>query len=62
MRSIYYYATTTVCAVILGIALVEGIRPGTYGKESDYKTDESVALKRIVTTEDTLLDLLRFTQ
>ncbi|OXU24088.1 hypothetical protein TSAR_004462 [Trichomalopsis sarcophagae] len=59
MRSIYYYATTTICAVILGIALVEGIRPGTYGKESDYKTDESQVLKRIVTTEDTLLDLIR---
>ncbi|XP_031780641.1 excitatory amino acid transporter 3 isoform X2 [Nasonia vitripennis] len=59
MRSIYYYATTTLCAVILGIALVEGIRPGTYGKESDYKTDESQLLKRILTTEDTLLDLIR---
>lgn len=58
LRAIIYYMTTTVCAVMLGIALVTTIKPG---KDSDdyvplYPT------KRIVKdtlTSDTLLDLLR---
>lgn len=59
MRSIYYYATTTICAVVLGIILVTTIQPGTYGKEEDYNADESKAPKRNITTTDTLLDLIR---
>jgi Na+/H+-dicarboxylate symporter len=59
MRSIYYYATTTICAVILGIILVITIQPGTYGKEEDYNADENKAPRRNITTTDTLLDLVR---
>ncbi|CAB0043709.1 unnamed protein product [Trichogramma brassicae] len=58
-RSIYYYATTTISAVILGIILVTVIQPGTYGKEEDYNTDDSQTPQRIVTTTDTILDLIR---
>ncbi|XP_046753632.1 excitatory amino acid transporter 3-like isoform X2 [Diprion similis] len=57
-RSIYYYATTTVCAVILGIFLVLVIRPGEIGN-AVYEADHSKAPMRNVTTEDTLLDLIR---
>ncbi|KAG8041927.1 hypothetical protein G9C98_007231 [Cotesia typhae] len=61
MRSIYYYATTTVTAVILGIILVLSIRPGVVSTEGgvfvanpgDYKPP------RNITTTDTLLDLVR---
>ncbi|XP_046417572.1 excitatory amino acid transporter 1-like [Neodiprion fabricii] len=57
-RSIYYYATTTVCAVILGIILVLVIRPGEIGS-AEYEADKSKVPTRNVTTEDTLLDLIR---
>lgn len=60
VRSILYYATTTVCAVILGIILVVTIRPGAgaiAASKDDYSKDEG--LKRKVLTQDTLLDLIR---
>ncbi|XP_014209087.1 excitatory amino acid transporter 3 [Copidosoma floridanum] len=56
-RSIYYYATTTVCAVILGMILVTTIRPGLHGH--GLEADASKAPKRSITTIDTLLDLVR---
>jgi Na+/H+-dicarboxylate symporter len=61
LRSILYYATTTVCAVILGIILVITIKPGV-GAEAAEKggtSKEEEALKRKVLTQDTLLDLIR---
>ncbi|XP_017785307.1 PREDICTED: excitatory amino acid transporter 1 [Nicrophorus vespilloides] len=60
MRSILFYATTTVCAVILGIILVVTIRPGT-SAAADYKDVVSVSRQtaRHVLTQDTLLDLIR---
>lgn len=59
-RSILFYATTTVCAVILGIILVITIRPGTLAKEhhKDVKV-EYVKKPREVLTVDTLMDLVR---
>lgn len=59
-RSIIFYATTTICAVILGIILVIVIRPGSSAAET-YK-DVHVKHKtptREVLTVDTLLDLIR---
>ncbi|XP_060522343.1 excitatory amino acid transporter 3 [Cylas formicarius] len=61
VRSILYYATTTICAVILGIFLVVTIRPGegtAPWKPADDHTSEGV-LTRHVLTQDTLLDLIR---
>lgn len=55
-RSIIYYFTTTVCAVILGIILVTVIRPGD-GHNTNLKGDQKVT--RDVLTADTLLDLVR---
>lgn len=57
MRSIYYYGTTTISAVILGIILVTTIRPGGGGE--NIIVDEDKAPTRIVTTADTILDLIR---
>lgn len=58
MRSIYYYGTTTISAVILGIILVLLIRPGDItGHSFDVKSD--LTPPRNVTTADTLLDLVR---
>lgn len=57
MRSIYYYATTTICAVILGIILVTLIRPGV-GAEMDPIKDDSQT-PQTGNTVDTLLDLIR---
>lgn len=57
MRSILFYATTTVCAVTLGIILVLTIRPGvgsTASKQAMGKDDY-----RPVITTDTLMDLIR---
>ena len=59
IRSIYYYASTTVSAVILGIILVLIIRPGEFHSEGGLATDEAKA-PRNVTTVDTLLDLIRY--
>ncbi|KAF7996281.1 hypothetical protein HCN44_001913 [Aphidius gifuensis] len=57
MRSIYYYATTTICAVILGIILVSIIRPGV-GAIIDTNDDDSLT-PQAGNTVDTLLDLIR---
>jgi len=59
-RAIIFYATTTVCAVILGIILVCVIEPGTIAK----KKTEAIEINRndvgrTVLTQDTLLDLIR---
>jgi len=54
-RAIFYYLTTTVCAVILGIILVVTIHPGRGDSESIVRAGTS----RNVTTADTLMDLIR---
>ncbi|CAO1375909.1 unnamed protein product [Diamesa serratosioi] len=56
LRSIIYYFTTTVCAVILGIILVTTIRPGS-GQNSTQTGGKKIT--RDVLTADTLLDLIR---
>lgn len=58
IRSIAYYATTTICAVILGIFLVLTIRPGV-GGTSWTGSDSEKKISRHVLTQDTLLDLVR---
>lgn len=55
-RSIIYYMSTTITAVILGIILVVTIRPGVGASVSQQKPSETV---RTVMTADTLLDLIR---
>ncbi|CAG9854355.1 unnamed protein product [Phyllotreta striolata] len=57
IRSILYYATTTVFAVVLGIVLVLTIRPGVGA--TPWSGDESERVTRHVLTQDTLLDLIR---
>ncbi|CAH1113997.1 unnamed protein product [Psylliodes chrysocephalus] len=57
IRSILYYATTTVFAVVLGIFLVLTIRPGVGA--TPWSGDESERVTRHVLTQDTLLDLIR---
>lgn len=61
IRSILYYATTTICAVILGILLVVVIRPGvgTVAWKPIDEDDSARVLTRHVLTQDTLLDLIR---
>ncbi|XP_076258251.1 excitatory amino acid transporter 3-like [Rhynchophorus ferrugineus] len=61
IRSILYYATTTICAVILGILLVIAIRPGEGAVpwKPLNEEDSSRVLTRHVLTQDTLLDLAR---
>lgn len=60
MRALIYYFSTTITAVVIGIILVVIIKPGS-GKGADV--DQSFKLpidtNRIVTTHDTLLDLVR---
>ncbi|KAK0180901.1 hypothetical protein PV327_003234 [Microctonus hyperodae] len=58
MRSIYYYGTTTICAVILGITLVLIIRPGVVKDTSAFVAQNYIPARNVTTT-DTLLDLLR---
>ncbi|XP_012276011.1 excitatory amino acid transporter 1 [Orussus abietinus] len=58
MRSVYYYGTTTISAVILGIILVLIIRPGVSTGHSFVAQPELVK-SRNVTTADTILDLIR---
>ncbi|XP_054010678.1 excitatory amino acid transporter 3 [Hylaeus anthracinus] len=58
VRSIYYYASTTISAVILGIILVVIIKPGEFSSHS-LTTNANTTPTRNVTTVDTLLDLVR---
>ena len=53
-RAIAYYMGTTVCAVILGIILVTTIQPG-----SGANPEKGKEVNRNITTEDTLMDLVR---
>jgi len=55
LRAILYYMGTTILAVILGIILVVTIHPGVHG-QTEAKEDSEA---RVVTTPDTLMDLLR---
>ncbi|XP_026763377.1 excitatory amino acid transporter 3 [Galleria mellonella] len=60
LRAILYYMTTTICAVMLGIALVTTIKPG---KDPEAFKQSNTTTTKIVTkdtlTSDTLLDLIR---
>lgn len=57
-RAIMFYATTTVCAVILGIVLVLTVRPGVGATGIDeIKVQQTHSSPRL--TVDTLLDLIR---
>lgn len=58
VRSLYYYASTTISAVVLGIILVLIIKPGQLSSHT-LTTNESIKPPRNVTTVDTLLDLVR---
>jgi len=53
-RGVVYYMSTTICAVILGIILVTTIQPGSGAEPVEKQTKE-----RNITTEDTLMDLVR---
>lgn len=60
MRSILFYMTTTISAVILGIILVLIIRPGE-GAARLFAEDTGKGFKvRRVLTQDTLMDLIRW--
>lgn len=55
-RSILFYMTTTICAVVLGIILVVTIRPG----DGAFKpASAKPTTTRPLVTADTLLDLVR---
>ena len=56
LRAILYYVVTTVLAVILGVVLVVSIKPGdsVAGDQDVEEVD-----RKNVTTEDTLMDLVR---
>lgn len=56
-RAIMFYATTTICAVILGIILVLTVRPGVGAKGIDAIKIHKSSAPRL--TVDTLLDLIR---
>ena len=53
-RGVVYYMGTTICAVILGIVLVTTIQPGKGAEPVKGKE-----IERNITTEDTLMDLVR---
>jgi hypothetical protein len=56
LRTVIYYLATTIIAIILGIILVLLIKPGSRGSDKE-KMDEGA--KNPITTEDTILDLIR---
>ncbi|CAB3229050.1 unnamed protein product [Arctia plantaginis] len=58
LRAIIYYMTTTVCAVMLGIALVTTIKPGKSSEQYTQPNATKVITKDTLTS-DTLLDLIR---
>lgn len=58
-RAVFYYMTTTVVAVIEGIILVLAIHPGELRTEDAGSAKKTEASTRNVTTQDTLMDLVR---
>uniref|UniRef100_A0A674C5N6 Amino acid transporter n=1 Tax=Salmo trutta TaxID=8032 RepID=A0A674C5N6_SALTR len=56
LRAVVYYLTTTIIAVLLGIALVITIKPGVSQKAENIDRTE---VTQNVNTVDTLLDLVR---
>ncbi|KPJ05866.1 Excitatory amino acid transporter 3 [Papilio xuthus] len=61
LRAIIYYMTTTVCAVMLGIALVTTIKPGK-DPEAYSQPNATKVVTKDTLTSDTLLDLIRCNQ
>lgn len=55
-RALFYYFTTTMIAVVIGIVCVLSIQPGVYSVKGGLDKDEE---KRIVKTIDAFLDLVR---
>lgn len=55
-RALFYYFTTTMIAVVIGIICVLSIKPGVYSVKGEVDKDEE---KRIVKTIDAFLDLIR---
>ena len=58
LRAILYYVTTTLLAVILSVILVVSIKPGD-SVSGTHPVDPVEHEKKNVTTEDTLMDLVR---
>ncbi|XP_012697259.1 excitatory amino acid transporter 3 [Clupea harengus] len=56
LRAVFYYFTTTIIAVVLGILLVTTIKPGV-SQDADHI--DRAGITPNVTTVDTLLDLVR---
>ncbi|XP_065299415.1 excitatory amino acid transporter 3-like isoform X1 [Dermacentor albipictus] len=56
LRAVVYYFSTTFLAIVLGIVLVTGLQPGA--GDSDASTSKE-SKARLVTTADTLMDLIR---
>lgn len=57
LRAVVYYFSTTFLAIVLGIVLVTGLQPGA-GDSDPGSIKASKA--RLVTTADTLMDLIRY--
>ena len=61
LRSLIYYFASTFVAVVIGIILVVSIQPGVgRASESDSSSTVPIDVSRVVTTQDTILDLIRF--
>lgn len=56
-RAVLYYFLTTISAIILGIILVLVVRPGD---KNSAAQSTNAPKRRAVTTEDTILDLIRY--
>lgn len=60
-QSIAYYAATTSMAVLQGIFWVMLIHPGKMMNKDEQKASEHQDMRQ-VTTDDTILDLIRFVE
>ena len=58
-RTVCYYLATTILAIILGIVLVMTIQPGSRGNKDMDITQKPPNVDKL-TTEDTILDLIRY--
>jgi solute carrier family 1 (high affinity glutamate transporter) protein 1 len=59
-RALIYYFLTTISAVILGLVLVSTIKPGSRNSASIDPTAKDPLKGEKVTTQDTILDLIRW--
>jgi len=58
IRTLFFYVTSTLCAVILGVILVATVHPGVHNQNEKLQHPGSLKARKIL-NEDVMMDVLR---